>query len=111
MSQTDSTARPRYWTDVERSESHRAQLDLVAAGSRVLEIGAAAGHMTEALSKKGCEVTAVEQDATLAESARQFCHRVVVSDVESPDFETHLAGERFDVVLLGDVLEHLKEPE
>ena len=111
MPPTDSSVLPKYWTDVERSESHRVQLDLIEGGSRVLEIGAAAGHMTRALSGKGCEVTAVEQDATLAESARRFCQRLVVTDVESEGFEKHLEGERFDVILLGDVLEHLKEPD
>jgi 2-polyprenyl-3-methyl-5-hydroxy-6-metoxy-1,4-benzoquinol methylase len=111
MDQTGSAYPSKYWVDVERSENHQAELDLVPAGSRVLEIGAADGHMTQALSKKGCEVTAVEPDEALAASARQFCRRLVVSDAESPDFETQLEGELFDVVLLGDVLEHFKKPE
>src|SRR6266581_9089 len=98
MDQPDSTLQPKYWTDVERSESHTFQLDHVPAGSRVLEIGAAAGHMTQALSKKGCEVTVVEQDEVLAGSAKKFCHRLLVLDAESPEFEARLEGEQFDVV-------------
>jgi len=111
MQEITSSVQPKYWVDAEQNDNHRAQLELVPAGSRVLEIGAAAGHMTQALSKKGCTVTAVERDESLAESARRFCRLLIVSDVESPEFETHLKDERFDVILLGDVLEHLREPE
>jgi len=111
MHQADSRPQPKYWADLNQSKGHRVQLDYVPAGSRVLEIGAAGGHMTQALSNKGCEVTAVEQDAELAQSASRFCQRMMVADVEDLDFETCLEGQQFDVVLLGDVLEHLKNPE
>jgi 2-polyprenyl-3-methyl-5-hydroxy-6-metoxy-1,4-benzoquinol methylase len=101
----------KYWVDVERSETHRIQLGLVQAGSRVLEIGAAAGHMTQALSAKNCKVTAVERDDNFATLAKAFCERLIVADIESSEFETYLVGEQFDVIIFGDVLEHLREPE
>ena len=111
VSEGDTAGRPKYWEDIEHSENHRAQLDLVPPGSRVLEIGAGPGHMSRALVAKGCTVTAVEQDEALAASARHTCQRLIISDVESQDFESLLGEERFEVVLLGDVLEHLRDPE
>ena len=111
MHEAGATDPPAYWVDVERSETCQAQLDLVPGGCRVLEIGAAGGHMTEALSKRGCQVTAVEVDESLAKSARRFSTRLIVVDVESTAFESHLEHEKFDVILLGDVLEHLRDPE
>jgi 2-polyprenyl-3-methyl-5-hydroxy-6-metoxy-1,4-benzoquinol methylase len=111
VSESDGAEQPKYWVDVEGSGNHRAQLDLIPPGSRVLEIGAGPGHMSQALMAKGCTVTAVERDEALAALARQVCRSVIVTDVESPAFEELLAEERFDVVLLGDVLEHLKGPE
>ncbi len=111
MSESDTEDRPKYWVDAERSENHRAQLDLIPPGSRVLEIGAGPGHMSRALSARGCVVTAVEHDEMLAASAGPGCQRLIVADAESPRFEELLGEERFDIVLLGDVLEHLKAPE
>jgi 2-polyprenyl-3-methyl-5-hydroxy-6-metoxy-1,4-benzoquinol methylase len=111
VSESDTAEQPKYWVDVEGSENHRAQLDLIPPGSRVLEIGAGPGHMTRALARRDCIVTAVEINEALAASARRACERVIVVDVESQDFEGQLGEERFDIVLLGDVLEHLKAPE
>jgi len=111
VAETDRAEQLKYWVDVEGSENHRAQLDLIPPGSRVLEIGAGPGHMTRALARRDCIVTAVERDEALAASARHACERVVVVDVESSDFEGQLGEDRFDVVLLGDVLEHLTSPE
>jgi 2-polyprenyl-3-methyl-5-hydroxy-6-metoxy-1,4-benzoquinol methylase len=111
VSESDSAEQLKYWVDVEGSENHRAQLDLIPPGSRVLEIGAGPGHMTRALARRDCIVTAVESNEALAAFARRACERVIVVDVESQDFEGQLGEERFDIVLLGDVLEHLKAPE
>jgi len=111
VSESDTAEQLKYWADVEGSENHRAQLDLIPPGSRVLEIGAGPGHMTRALAGRGCIVTAVERNEALAASARRGGQRVIVVDAESSDFEGQLGEDRFDVVLLGDVLEHLRTPE
>lgn len=41
--------------------------------------------------------------------ASGYCERVVVADVQDAAFD--VAGQRFDVVLLSHVLEHLRSPE
>jgi SAM-dependent methyltransferase len=67
--------------------------------------------MTQALAARGCQVTAVERDEGLAGSTRPFCARLIISDVESPELAGSLKEEQFDAILLGDVLEHLRDPQ
>ncbi len=100
---------PKYWSVPEDGPTLRAELDLIPDGSKVLEIGTAAGHMTQALVRKGCTVVGVEIDGDQARRAAPFCKRVIVRNLEHLDLDAELP-ERFDVVLCGDVLEHLVDP-
>jgi 2-polyprenyl-3-methyl-5-hydroxy-6-metoxy-1,4-benzoquinol methylase len=103
------TETPKYWSTPETAPTLRAELDLIPDGARVLEIGTAAGHVTRALADKRCVVVGVEMDAKQAMLAAPFCHRMVVGNVEHLDFDREIS-DVFDVVLCGDVLEHLKDP-
>jgi len=95
----------------EKNTSHTQQILLTGRNKKVLEVGPATGYMTEALSRRGCRVTAIEEDADAAQSARRHCERMIVADVEQLDFEETFGDTRFDVILFGDVLEHLVDPE
>ena len=90
--------------------SHSLAILLVAPGSTVLDIGAADGSVARPLAARGCRVWAIESDTHAAAKARSACERVIVGDVEHLDLESALEGRRFDIVLLLDVLEHLREP-
>jgi len=91
--------------------AHTQGILLTPAGSRVLDVGTADGHpVAEALVARGCHVWGVELDEDAAESARQFCNKLVVGDVEKLDLAHEFAGLEFDVILCLDVLEHLVEP-
>src|SRR5258706_153737 len=86
-------------------------LELLAkapAGSRILDVGAAAGYLDRELQARGHRVTAIEQDPVRAEQARPYCEELIIGDVEALDVRGHAA--QFDYVVLGDVLEHLKDP-
>jgi 2-polyprenyl-3-methyl-5-hydroxy-6-metoxy-1,4-benzoquinol methylase len=96
---------------VEHNSTLTAELELVGASRKVLEIGPGSGHLTEALAKRNCQITCIEVDENLTSIARSFCERMIVADVESLNPEEAFPGERFDVIILGDVLEHLKHPE
>ncbi len=86
-------------------------ISLVGKNRRVLELGAASGHMSRVLKEKfGCTVVGVEIDPHWAEEARPFCERVIVGDLEKLDLAAELGDDRFDVVLCADVLEHLRDP-
>jgi 2-polyprenyl-3-methyl-5-hydroxy-6-metoxy-1,4-benzoquinol methylase len=82
----------------------------VTPDSAVLDIGAADGSVARALSARGCRVVAIEADRGAAAAAERFCERVIAEDVETLDLDAVLQGQRFDFVLLLDVLEHLRDP-
>jgi 2-polyprenyl-3-methyl-5-hydroxy-6-metoxy-1,4-benzoquinol methylase len=102
--------RPKYWSVPDESGTLQAELALIPDGSRVLEVGPAAGHVTQELKRKGCEVTGLELDPALAGMARSLYRRMVVGNIEDLDLDAELP-EDFDVILCGDVLEHLANPE
>lgn len=86
-------------------------LRAVGRGSKVLEMGCASGVQSKAMRDQGCEVTGIEIDPEAAEQARAYCKRVIVGNLEILDFDTTLGDERFDVITIADVLEHLRQPE
>ena len=90
--------------------SHTLMLDLVGANKRVLDVGCASGYLAEALNERGCVVSGVEADPELAELARPHLEKVVVADVEACDLVDAFGPGSFDVIVFGDVLEHLRDP-
>jgi 2-polyprenyl-3-methyl-5-hydroxy-6-metoxy-1,4-benzoquinol methylase len=104
---------PRYDTDVDlsnRNNSHTLMVELVGGTKRVLDVGCATGYLAEALVERGCTVSGLEYDAEAAEDARPHLERLVVGDVETMDLAEAFGDERFDVIVFGDVLEHLRDP-
>lgn len=83
----------------------------VPAGARVLELGTGPGAMTRVLAERGCRVTGIERDETLAARARPHCERMIVGDLLALDWSATLGAERFERILACDVLEHLDTPE
>lgn len=97
--------------DLDTDNSHAHQLRAVPPGSRVVEFGCATGYLSRYMSESlRCRVTGVDISAEYAERARPYCERVVVGDLDALDFGAVFEGERYDVALFGDVLEHLKDP-
>ncbi len=92
------------------NESRAMALRLIGHNKRVLEFGCSTGRVTAALASRGCRVTAIDIDAEAAEHARQFADEVLILDIDEPDFEAKLAGQRWEIALFGDVLEHLRDP-
>ncbi len=81
----------------------------IPSGSSVLEIGCHTGYLSHALISAGHSVSGVELDAGAAEVARNSGVRVICGDIENPSV-LRSVGTNFDVVLLMDVLEHLRDP-
>ncbi|MFZ5896589.1 MAG: glycosyltransferase [Myxococcota bacterium] len=88
------------------ASSHTYALDAVRHGSRVLDIGAGPGGMAEQLVAKRCHVTVVDQHPSSAPPGGQI-------EVQVQDLERGLSfdANRYDYLLLLDVIEHLKQPE
>jgi methionine biosynthesis protein MetW len=85
-------------------------LDWVGSGRRVLEVGCSTGYMSRLMAERNCVVTGIEVDAEAAARARKYCEEVHVVDMNVRDWIDALPKAAFDVVLLGDVLEHLVDP-
>ncbi len=87
------------------ASSHTYALDAVPTGSKVLDIGSGPGGLAQELEKRGCEVTVVDQHAPSAPVGNT---KVIVQDLEGElQFDVH----DYDILLLLDVIEHLKSPE
>jgi O-antigen biosynthesis protein len=103
----------RYATEVDTSadKSAAAQLvQLTGENKVVLEVGPATGYISSALRQRGCTVVGVEIDPEAAEVARSHADEVIVANVEELNFSEAFGDRRFDVVMFGDVLEHLVDP-
>ena len=88
----------------------------VKENSIVLELGPANGRLTQYLTKaKGCTVDIVEIDAEAgadaAKFARQCCLGSRDGNLESSAWFERLCDERYDAVIIADVLEHLRDPK
>src|SRR5215218_2291606 len=94
----------------DENSSHTLIVDLVGDGKHVLDVGCATGNLAEVLSEHGCKVTGIEIDPEAAQQAEKHCERVIVGDVEDLDLSGKLDDESFDVIVFGDILEHLKDP-
>lgn len=89
--------------------AHAKLLALVGPAQRVLDVGCSTGYLSQPLVERGATVVGIEYDAAAAEIARAVCAEVHVGDIET--MELPFDDESFDVVLCGDLIEHLRDPE
>jgi 2-polyprenyl-3-methyl-5-hydroxy-6-metoxy-1,4-benzoquinol methylase len=92
------------------NNAHSFAVKMVGWNQRVLELGAASGHVTRALVAQNCRVSAIEYDADAAQGLKGAADHVMVGDLNDPATLAGYSAE-FDVVLAGDVLEHLVDPQ
>ena len=84
----------------------------IVPGSTVLEFGSADGAMTRYMKEiLGCQVYIVEIDEEAFSRAIVFAEGGICGDLDKLNFQEAFKGLTFDIVLMADVLEHLKNPE
>lgn len=85
---------------------------MVGENKRVMEIGAGPGSITKLLtSVSNCRVTALEIDSEAIKKLVPFCERVYQVDLNDKAWPGVVkSGDKFDVVVAADVLEHVYEP-
>lgn len=93
------------------NHSHTQIVRRVPRYAHVLELGCGTGTMSKLL-KEQCEATIIGVDSNplTAWQASCFCDYVFTEDLDDPHSLDALEFEKFDVVTLVDVLEHLKDP-
>jgi 2-polyprenyl-3-methyl-5-hydroxy-6-metoxy-1,4-benzoquinol methylase len=85
-------------------------LSLMPVGERVLDVGCGQGAWSEALRRAGAGVlVGIEPSAESAAIAAERYDRLVNVAVEEVDLAA-LGGQRFDLIIAADVLEHLVDP-
>jgi SAM-dependent methyltransferase len=94
-----------------KNHSQSLIIDLTGRNKRVLEVGTSTGYISKILKARGNRVVGIEIDKESGEIAKQYCESMIIGDVEELDFEKYLEPSSFDVIMLGDILEHLRRPE
>ncbi len=98
---------PRYRVE----EENVALVRRLGRPQRVLDVGCGIGLNGAAARRKGAHVTGIEWAPASAKQARARLHEVLIVDLESDAAVARaLAGRSFDLMLFGDVLEHLVQP-
>ena len=84
-------------------------------GKRILDYGGGAGILAIPLAKRGANVVVVDAEANALKTAELYARREGVSSkietVQSLAFPASLTGQRFDIIVAKDVVEHMDEDE
>jgi len=92
--------------------SHAILIRLAGRSKNVLDVGCARGYLGDILIRQfNCAVSGIEADPAAAQIARQVYRDVAVGDVEDLNLFERLRHRPFDVIIFGDVLEHMRQPE
>lgn len=87
----------------------------LSGGTDVLDIGSGPGWVSRYLAAEhGRSVTCLDNDPDALASLNELDEpglRALESDLEAPEWDASIAGQSFDVVILADVLEHLRRPD
>jgi 2-polyprenyl-3-methyl-5-hydroxy-6-metoxy-1,4-benzoquinol methylase len=90
------------------------RLDVIAlipqAAKQILDLGCANGRLGATIkASRDAEIVGIEADPGFADQAETNLDRVIIDRAENA--ARLLLGERFDVIVCADVLEHLEHPE
>lgn len=80
--------------------------------ARMLEIGCGAGAFAAEVKKRnpGCRITGVDRDEAALAQAAAVCDEVRHGDAQEAADGLLAGPDRFDVVVLNDIVEHLEDP-
>jgi 2-polyprenyl-3-methyl-5-hydroxy-6-metoxy-1,4-benzoquinol methylase len=94
----------------DENSSHAFMFSMIGYNKSVLELGCSTGYFTKVLVERGCNVVGIELDPEAAAIAEKWADRVIVGNLDEGDVWSLLEDEAFDVIVMGDVLEHLRDP-
>jgi GT2 family glycosyltransferase/2-polyprenyl-3-methyl-5-hydroxy-6-metoxy-1,4-benzoquinol methylase len=93
-----------------KNNSQTIEIEFIGYDKKVLEIGTSTGYVSKILKDHGNIITGIEIDREAGLIAKQYCVRVIIGDVEALNLDSIFEPSSFDVILCGDVLEHLINP-
>ena len=93
-----------------KHSSHDKIISLVKPNSKVLDVGCASGYIAYLLKNKNCQVTGIDIDEKYLEEAKNHCESVHLLDISKMSKEGKKIKGIFDVIILGDILEHTSHP-
>jgi 2-polyprenyl-3-methyl-5-hydroxy-6-metoxy-1,4-benzoquinol methylase len=100
-----------YRFDPDPHNTHAFLLAEIPEGARVLEVGTASGYLGEYLiNHKKCEVWGVEPVKELYDDALNYGYTKLYNMSGEEFLSLTDFSEKFDCILLGDVLEHMVDP-
>ena len=86
-------------------------IDLIKKNSKVLDVGCGNGFLGRYLKEKcGCKVFGVEKSEVWAKEAQKYYDNVIIGDLNDEKIWDKIQ-EKFDTIILADILEHLINPE
>jgi 2-polyprenyl-3-methyl-5-hydroxy-6-metoxy-1,4-benzoquinol methylase len=81
----------------------------IPPNKKILDLGCNTGLLGEALIKnKGCRVYGADYSKEAIKIARKKLNKVVLCDLEK---DIPFKKEKFDIIILADIIEHLRYPE
>ncbi|MBP7216233.1 MAG: class I SAM-dependent methyltransferase [Candidatus Omnitrophica bacterium] len=106
-SQQETFPKARVYYTSSRPEIVRLFPDNV---KRALDVGCGSGNLGRSLKEcyPDLEIIGIEVNNEASQQARKYYSNVLTADIESSVFS--FAKNYFDVIILADVLEHLKDP-
>ncbi len=103
--------RHKYEYEVNPNTAASKVVQMVGGNKRVLELGSGPGSITRLLKYNQCRVTALELDPQAITIVSEYCERVYPCDLNDQDWPLNLSDAgKFEVIVAGDVLEHLYDP-
>ena len=94
-----------------KNNSQTVIVEMTGINKLVLEVGTSTGYISKILKNRGNRVIGIEIDKEAGEIAKQYCESMIVGDVEELNLDKYIEPSSIDVIVLGDVLEHLRWPE
>lgn len=105
-----------YGYDIHKGTTTSIAFDAIKPHSDVLEIGCSNGNLTKHLKEeKNCSVDIIELDEDAGNQAKQYSRNYMLGpelgDVEKDNWFDNYQNNRYDYIVILDVLEHLRNPE
>ena len=94
-----------------KNNSQSLIVEFTGRNKRVLEVGTSTGYISKILKDRGNRVVGIEIDEEAGEIASQYCESMIIGDIEELDLDKYIETFSIDVIIFGDVLEHLRWPK